>query len=971
MPIAFQFRFCALVCLGLLSQAFNVHAQDIRVGVYENKPKIFTDAQGSPSGIFIDLLKVIGDKEGWQLRYVNCEWNECLKKIEAGSIDLMPDVAHSEERDLTLDFHATPALYSWSQIYRNKDIAISSILDLKDRRVAVLSGGIQEDTVSKLLDGYNIKARLIPAKSMEEAFRLTQSGRADAVISGHHYGDFHKLEYQLVETPIIFQPSRLFYVTAQGRGAELIDTIDKHLRGWVSTPDSPYFQILKRWGGFEPATIFPPIFWNALVVLSALMLLSLLGMAFLRKQVKLKTLQLSASNNQLQATLNAIPDMLFEIGLDGIYYSYYSANHDPHNNHTQRFVGKNIHDILPPDVAKVVMNAAEEAHTQGFSRGEYAMSLANGKHWFEFGVSRKPVAAGQTPRLIVLSRDITDRKKMEDSLLKLSLVVEQSPNSIIITDLDCNIEYVNTTFSKVSGYSLGEVIGKNPRVLRSGKTPAEIYTDMWEHLSGGDAWRGSLINRSKDGTEYLESSLIAPIRQADGQITHYLAIHENITEKKQAEERIERLAHFDQLTGLPNRTLLNNRFEFCLGRAQRNSENLAVIFLDLDHFKNINDTLGHTVGDQLLIEVSKRLKAVLRDEDTLTRQGGDEFILILPDTDADGATHVAAKLIEAVSLPCQIGQHELMITLSIGISIYPHDGEDLETLSKNADSAMYRAKQSGRNDYRFFAPEMQVHSARTLQLSSALRHALARNELQLHYQPQITLKDGSISGAEALLRWTHPQLGSISPAEFIPIAESSGQIIPIGEWVIRTATSQLKAWLDNGLPAMVMAVNLSAVQFRQPNLTELVTNILKEARLSHEHLELELTEAVAMNDPQAAIAVMDKLFERGIRMSIDDFGTGYSSLSYLKRFNVYKLKIDRSFVSNITDDPEDKAIVTAIISMASSLGMRTIAEGVETAGQLEFLRAQQCNEVQGYYFSKPLPALQFEEFVKEHLKLLH
>ncbi|MFA6902217.1 MAG: EAL domain-containing protein [Gallionellaceae bacterium] len=969
MPIAFQFRFCVLVCLGLLSQASNAYAQDIRVGVYENKPKIFTNTQGAPSGIFIDILKAIGDKEGWQLRYVNCEWDECLNKIEAGDIDLMPDVAYSYEREITLDFHATPALYSWSQIYRNKDVAISSILNLKDRRVAMLSGGIQEDAFLKLLDGYNIKARLITTKSMEEAFLLTQSGGADAVISGHHYGDFHKLDYQLIETPIIFQPSRLFYVAAQGRNAELLNTIDKHLLAWVNTPDSPYFQIVKRWGGFEPTTISPPIFWNALIMLSALILLSILGLAFLRKQVKLKTLQLSATNNQLQATLNAIPDLLFEIGLDGVYHSYYSANNNPHDSHTPRFAGNNIHNILPPEAAKTVMNASEEAHRLGYARGEYENSLADGKHWFEFGVSPKPVASGEIPRLLILSRDITRRKKMEDSLLKFSQAVEQSPNSIIISDLDGNIEYVNTSFSKVSGYTLNEVIGKNPRMLQSGKTPAEIYTDMWLHLARGDAWRGSLINRSKAGAEYVESTLISPIRQADGKITHYLAIHENITEKKQAEERIDRLVHFDQLTGLPNRILLNDRFQFCLGRAQRNNEELTVIFLDLDHFKNINDTLGHTIGDQLLIEVAKRLKAALREEDTLSRQGGDDFILILPNTGADGAAHVATKLIETVSQTCYAAGHELNVTPSIGIALYPHDGEDLETLSKNADSAMYRVKQNGRNDYCFFTPEMQVHSARTLQLSSALRHALARNELQLHYQPQISLKDGSISGAEALLRWTHPQLGPISPAEFIPIAESSGQIIPIGEWVLRTAISQLKTWLGNGIPAMVMAVNLSAAQFRQPNLTELVTSILNEANLPHEHLELELTEAVAMNDPKAAMAIMDKLFEHGIRMSIDDFGTGYSSLSYLKRFNVYKLKIDQSFVSNITDDPEDKAIVTAIINMASSLGMLTIAEGVETAGQLEFLRATQCDEVQGYYFSKPLPAAQFEAFAKGHLKI--
>jgi EAL domain-containing protein (putative c-di-GMP-specific phosphodiesterase class I) len=325
--------------------------------------------------------------------------------------------------------------------------------------------------------------------------------------------------------------------------------------------------------------------------------------------------------------------------------------------------------------------------------------------------------------------------------------------------------------------------------------------------------------------------------------------------------------------------------------------------------------------------------------------------------------HVAEKLLETVAQHCQIEQHELVITPSIGIAMYPDDGEDFDTLSKCADVAMYRAKRDGRNNYRFFTQEMQTHSTRTLQLENALRHALKRDQLYLHYQPQMSLQDGRIIGAEALLRWQHPEFGMVSPAEFIPIAESSGQILQIGEWVLRTAAHQMKSWMDSGLEPMIIGVNLSAVQFRHPNLPELVTQILDSVKLPPQYLELELTEGVAMDDPLGAIAVMDSLHERGIRMSIDDFGTGYSSLSYLKRFRVYKLKIDQSFVRDITDDPEDKAIVSAIISLASSLGLQTIAEGVETEGQLAFLREQGCNEVQGYYFSKPLPAEKFEAFV--------
>lgn len=388
------------------------------------------------------------------------------------------------------------------------------------------------------------------------------------------------------------------------------------------------------------------------------------------------------------------------------------------------------------------------------------------------------------------------------------------------------------------------------------------------------------------------------------------------------------------------------------------------MFMDLDHFKDINDTLGHSIGDALLVELAKRLRLVLRSEDTVSRLGGDEFIFLLYGIDAHGAAYVAQKLLDVIAEPYRIEHHDLNVTGSIGIALYPGDGADMETLFKRADSAMYQVKQDGRNSYRFFTTEMQERSARNLQLVNALRYALQENQLQVHYQPQLSMQGGHIVGAEALLRWTHPELGSISPSEFIPVAEDSGLILPIGEWVLRQVARQAKCWMQSGLAPLIMAVNLSVVQFRHPDLPRLVTRILEEEGLPPEYLELELTESVAMHDPQGAIAMMNNLHERGVRMSIDDFGTGFSSLSHLKKFKVYKLKIDQSFVRDISTDSEDKAIVGAIINMTKSLGLQTIAEGVETAGQLAYLREQGCDEIQGYYYSKPLPADQFELFYR-------
>ncbi|NDP37130.1 MAG: EAL domain-containing protein [Rhodoferax sp.] len=563
----------------------------------------------------------------------------------------------------------------------------------------------------------------------------------------------------------------------------------------------------------------------------------------LEVQVNERTAEILATQRQLQATLGAIPDPLFELGLNGHCY-------DAHSSRTQLLawpvddlIGQTVTQVLPPEACQVVLAALQEANDSDCSIGkQIKLPLDNGMHWFELSVARKSALPGEEPRFLVLCRDIT--------------------------------------------------------------------------------------------------------------------------ESKQAERKIRLLAHFDSLTGLPNRVLLTDRCGLALHAAQRNDTPLALMFLDLDHFKHVNDSLGHQVGDALLTMMAGRLKGAVREQDTVSRLGGDEFILVLPDTDAVGAAHIAEKLLESALVAFEIAPHELTVTPSIGIALFPSDGSDFDTLSRCADAAMYRAKQDGRNNYRFFTTEMQTRSERTLALENALRRALERNQLSLHYQPQVSLATGNIIGAEALLRWNHPDLGAVSPVEFIPVAESCGLILPIGEWVLRTAVQQFKTWLEAGMAPITISVNLSSVQFRHADLPELVSTILDEARLPAHFLELELTEGVAMTDPLGAISVMNDLHERGVRMSIDDFGTGYSSLSYLKKFRIYKVKIDQSFVRDITEDADDKAIVGAIISMATSLGMQTIAEGVETEGQLEFLKAKGCTEVQGYYFSRPLPVEQFEAFMQ-------
>jgi diguanylate cyclase (GGDEF)-like protein/PAS domain S-box-containing protein len=562
------------------------------------------------------------------------------------------------------------------------------------------------------------------------------------------------------------------------------------------------------------------------------------------------------------------------------------------------------------------------------------------------------------------------RRASQESLLNTEKLLEQMSDMAHVGGWEFDTRSGEGTWTA----EVSRIHDMDPSEVTSRTIGLSVYEGVWrekieaainEAINDAKPYDLELPMRTLKGNEKWIRTIGVPIVEND-EVIRIRGSMQDITVQKTAEEKALWLANFDALTGLPNGNLLNDRVTYLLNVAERNSEPLAVMFLDLDNFKNINDSLGHTIGNQVLVEVASRIKKALREEDTVSRLGGDEFIMLFPKTGSNAAMHIATKLITEISKPSTFEHNELTITPSIGISIYPNDGEDFETLLKNADTAMYKVKNSSRNGFQFFTQEMQLNLARNLRLENALRHALERNELQVYYQPQISIEDGSIIGAEALLRWRHPDLGMISLAEFIPIAESSGQIIAIGEWVLRTAIEQAKAWMESGLTPIVVAVNLSAIQFRQANLLAVVTDILQEVQLPNEYLELELTEAVTMHDPESVIKVMNTFHEQGIRMSIDDFGTGYSSLSYLKKFKVYKLKIDQSFIHDISADSDDRAIVSAIIDMAQNLGLKTIAEGVETAEQLDFLRLHGCEEVQGYYFSKPLSSVEFERFQHDH-----
>ncbi len=551
------------------------------------------------------------------------------------------------------------------------------------------------------------------------------------------------------------------------------------------------------------------------------------------------------------------------------------------------------------------------------------------------------------------------RREYEEQLQLYARVFEQGNEAITITDPDRRIIYVNKAFTDITGYSLDDVRGHDPSKLASGRHSQDFYRDMWERIHNEGHWEGEIWNRRKDGGIYPERLSIGSVRDDTGTLTNYVGIFTDISEQKAAEDKITRLAHYDQLTGLPNRILLEDLIRRVISGARRRDQPVAVLFMDLDRFKNVNDSLGHGIGDGLLQEVARRLVQVVRNVDVVARLGGDEFVVVLTDTDDEGAAHVAEKIGATIAEPMLIEGHQLNIATSIGISLYPDNGLDFQTLLRNADTAMYRAKRQAVTPFCFFTEEMQRRVMRQLELETQLRGVIERGELVVYYQPQVDLRTGAIIGAEALLRWQHPDWGLVSPGEFIPVAEESGLILPIGRWVLENAIVQNRRWQDEGLPAIGISVNLSLRQFQQADLVAQVRQLLQAHGLEPRWLELELTESIAMQDADEAVRITNALSELGIGLSIDDFGTGYSSLSYLKRFSLSRLKIDLSFIRDITTDPEDEAIVDTIISMAGSLGLKTIAEGVETREQRDLLRAKGCDEMQGYLFSRPLAAEAF------------
>lgn len=720
-------RICVTVLLFALVQT-GWSVQAINVGIYQNEPKVFVNAQGRPDGFFVELLGEIAQAEGWSLNYFPCEWQACLKNLEQGEIDLMPDVAYSKERAMRFRFGHEVVLSSWSVVYVREENAIPSLKELDGKNLAVVKGSIQFQEIKGKLKHLGIAPVFHEVDAFGDVFRLVKSGWVDAGLVNTWFGRRNADDYQLKKTNILVRPSLLNFAAAPDHQL-LLDAIDKHLVDLKSDRQSIYYQLMEHW--------FVPL-----------------------------------------DTRKRLPQWIkWVLGVGGII----------------------------------------------------GLMLAAMAILFHFLIQRKTA------------------------------------------------------------------------------------------------------------------------------------------ELSQKAARLEHLANHDPLTSLPNRKLFFDRLKHSLSRAHREQKLLAVLYIDLDQFKQINDSFGHAIGDEVLKEIALRLEKEIRDEDTIARLGGDEFAVVMESLkEAEITMHCVQRLNSVFDEPVTVQDLHFVLSASIGISLFPQDGTDAHTLLRNADTAMFKAKEAGRGTFQYYVEDMTRNAVERARLEADLREALESDaQLEVHYQPQICLTDGRIVGFEALVRWHHPELGMLPPNQFIPLAEDSGLILPLGEWVLRTACRQMTQWHSEGITAGFVAVNISARQLADYTLLDVVNKILRETGCRPEWLELELTESSIMTNIQKAVSVMNGLRELGVQLAIDDFGTGYSSLTYLRKLPIAKLKIDQSFIENVSDDADDVAIVRAVTALGKTLNLKVIAEGVETSEQEALLRAEGCDDVQGFYYSCALPAAEAKTFLQQ------
>lgn len=661
---------------------------------------------------------------------------------------------------------------------------------------------------------------------------------------------------------------------------------------------------------------------------------------------------------KLQEFLDSLEDHAWLKSPDGNYILCNKAVEKAWGLSTQQILGSNDYQLFDDELARKFISADQwviDNKTQLVVEECSSTDNDQSEVWLE--TIKAPIYSedGQLLGTMGMTRNVTRRRQLENQLNLTTQIFNHSREGVMITDDKANVIDVNAAFTAITGYQADEVIGRNPRILRSGHHDDAFYQAIWHNLSQNKSWKGEFLNRRKDGSLYPQLSTITPVFDDHQQVKNYLCVFEDISLRKAHEAKLEQMAYFDPLTELPNRTNLLQEIAHQIKRYDITKLNFATLFLDIDHFKHINDSFGHYYGDQVLVELANRLKLCLKETDHIARIGGDEFVVLLTELPPEQSlVPILDNIFSVFERYFDFGEESLRLSTSIGIANYPQDGQTPEALLKNADTAMYLAKKNGRNGYAFYSPELTDVAISRVRLQSALYQGVELKQFSLVYQPQFNLHNQTLLGFEALIRWHHPQLGLVSPDEFIPMAEKTGAIQSIGEWVLRTACQQAKQWLDAGYPLDKLAVNVSAIQLKQSNFIEMLTRILSEYQLPAHKLEIEITEGFLIENKQQAIHDLQQIAELGVGIALDDFGTGYSSLSYLKGLPLQKLKIDRSFINDIPDDKESNAIVSAILAMGNSLSLIVTAEGIEDEKQMSYLDQIGCHFGQGYYLGRPL-----------------
>jgi len=1082
-----------LLCLitGLL-QAETPPGKTLIVGSEQDYPPFALGATDETAGGFtVELWKAVAAESGLGYRISVKPFHQLLQDFKDGKIDVLINLAQSDERRRFADFTVPTVVAHGAIFVRKGDTGIRSEADLAGKSIIVLNADKAHDYA--LSKGW--QKQLVPVDTSAAGFELLAAGRHDAMLLSKLVG-LQTLEQLTLPNIEVSDAkagfSQKFSFAVSKGNADLLAKINEGLA--LSKSSGVYDSLYEKWFGIyeeKEASLSDIIIAIALILL---ILIGIDGFTYYRRirERKEAAKKLEDSHNLLKTIIDATPMRIFWKDRESRYLGCNTLfAQDAGAAHPDDLLGKDDYQLAWK--AHAARNHADDQEIIASGKAKISYdapqaALDGRQTWLR--TSKVPLLNthnGEIIGVLGIYEDITRHKQTEESLRKLSLAVEQSPHSIVITDLDAKIEYINPAFTKETGYNLAEVIGQNPRLLNAGKTPKQTYADMWTALTNGELWKGELINRRKDGSEYIELALISPIRQPDGQITHYLSIKENITERKQAEaelriaaiafeaqegmiitdarsiilrvnrtfteitgytaeeavgqkmnllksgrhdaafyetmwasihatgtwqgeiwnrrkngeiypewititavksddgtvshyvstmtditlrkaaeNEIQHLAFFDPLTQLPNRRLLLDRLETALAASTRSKSYGALMFIDLDNFKTLNDTLGHDMGDILLQQVAERLDACMRANDTVARLGGDEFVVMLENL-GDSAEEAAAlsktigeKILSALNQTYQLANHQYHSTPSIGIALFAGSLDTVDELLKHADIAMYEAKAAGRNTLRFFDPKMQVTINARAALEADLHQALANNEFKLYFQVQVT-HSYQVIGVEALLRWQHPERGLLLPSEFIALAEETGLILPISQWILEAACDQIKRWENKPLAQQLhLAVNISARQFYQPDFVGQICSILAKTAIHPSRLKLELTERLVRSNIDDAIIKMLALKRIGVHFSMDNFGIGCSSLPCLAQLPLEQLKIDQSFVSNIGIKSSDNVIVQIIIGMAGNLNLDVIAEGVETEEQRAFLKLNGCSNYQGYLLGRPMPIEEFE-----------